>query len=312
MELRCTENADAQEDAAMSTKTPIEWTDVSWNPLRGCSLVSKGCESCYAMKMAHRFSGKGQPYAGLTEIGQQGPRWNGTIRLVPEALEEPLHWKQPRRVFVNSMSDLFHADVPAEFIVRVFEVMDACPQHTFQILTKRPERVESVLYGEEGGFYLGGGDWMPNVWMGFSAEDQTTFDRRLEVFALRPGERIHWAYAMKLWCSLEPLLGPIDIRKPFPLQWVVCGGESGPHARPCDLAWMRSIKEQCQDAAVPVFVKQLGARWYDTAAGVGIRGSVAVPIDKRWTWVTQRDRKGGDFDDAEFPVDLRVRQFPKS
>lgn len=248
--------------------------------------MSAGCQQCYAMKQAHRFSKPGMAYAGLTEIGTQGPRWNGTVRLVPEALEAPLHWKKPRRVFVNSMSDLFHEDVPADFIVRVFEVMAACPQHTFQILTKRPERIESVLYGEEGGFYFGGGDWLPNVWMGFSAEDQITFDRRREVFSVRPGERIQWSYAVKLWCSLEPLLGPIDIRPPFPLRWVACGGESGPGARPCDLAWLRSIKDQCQAAGVPVFYKQGGA-----------------------SNSCQHDRKGGCWDCM--PADLRVREFPR-
>jgi protein gp37 len=127
--------------------TTIEWTDMTWNPVRGCSLVSAGCKNCYAMKQAHRFSGKGRPYEGLTELGPHGPRWTGKITLVPELLAEPLRWKKPRRVFVNSMSDLFHEDVPEAFLIAVFAVMMACPLHTFQILTKRPKRMCEYLLG---------------------------------------------------------------------------------------------------------------------------------------------------------------------
>ena len=131
----------------MSTKTSIEWTDVSWNPVRGCSLVSAGCANCYAMKQAHRFSRAGQPYEGLTELGPHGPRWTGKVTLVPEALDEPLRWKGPRKVFVNSMSDLFHDDIPDEFIERVFAVMALARRHTFQVLTKRPERMRQFYEG---------------------------------------------------------------------------------------------------------------------------------------------------------------------
>lgn len=273
-----------------SLNTSIEWTDATWNVVRGCSLVSSGCSSCYAMKSAHRFSGKGKAYEGLTELGPQGPRWTGTIRLVPEALEEPLHWKTPRRIFVNSMSDLFHEDIPASYIVRVFEVMMACPQHEFQILTKRPERIEPVLYGPEGGFYLGGGDWLPNVLIGFSAEDQDTFNRRWQTFERRKGEQCSWAYAMRLWCSAEPLLGPINAMRALyneyvRISWLVIGGESGPRARPCDLAWIRSIKAQCQAAGVPVFYKQGG---YSNRC--------------------KHDQKGGHFEC--FPSDLKIREYP--
>jgi len=129
----------------MSAKTSIEWTDVSWNPVRGCSLVSAGCANCYAMKFAHRFSGPSQPYAGLTELGPKGPRWTGKVTLVHEALDEPLRWKKPRRIFVNSMSDLFHEDVPDEFIADVYAVMVTAYQHIFQVLTKRPERRRYLL-----------------------------------------------------------------------------------------------------------------------------------------------------------------------
>lgn len=273
----------------MSTKTSIEWTDVTWNPVRGCALVSSGCANCYAMKQAHRFSGPGKPYEGLTELGPHGPRWTGKIQLVPELLKEPLRWKQPRRVFVNSMSDLFHPDVPAQFIVECFEIMAACPQHTFQILTKRPERIESVLYGEEGHWYLGGGDWLPNVMIGISAEDQLSFEKRWAVFQPRDGEHCSWAYAMRLFASLEPLLGKIDIQSAFhgsaKLLWVIVGGESGTTARPCEIAWIRSIVQQCRAANVPVFTKQTGS--YNAC---------------------QHNRKGGCWDCI--PGDIKIREFP--
>ena len=134
----------------MSAKTSIQWTDRSWNPVRGCSIVSPGCTNCYAMKQAHRFSGKGQPYEGLTRMTARGPVWTGKIRFVSEALDEPLHWRKPQRVFVNSMSDLFHEDVPDEFIDEVFAVMALAPRHTFQVLTKRPERMLGYFAEIEG------------------------------------------------------------------------------------------------------------------------------------------------------------------
>ena len=312
-------------------------------------MVSRGCESCYAMKQAHRFSGPGKPYAGLTELGPQGPRWNGKIRLVPEALEQPLHWWKPRRVFVNSMSDLFHEDVPFEFIDRVFAVMLCSPRQTFQILTKRPARMLQYMLTDSG-FGRSGYIWnaaykvtgikvpkgkmpppfpYPHVWLGVSVENQATADERIPILLQTP--------AAVRWVSVEPLLGPVDLSRayltdkcggkyPFPsledehrtkyvhlLDWVVVGGESGPCARPCDLAWIRSIKNQCQAAGVPVFIKQLGARWYDQAARVGIRGSVAMRVDNPlWRWIIQQDLKGGDWQDREFPVDLQIREWPRN
>jgi protein gp37 len=143
----------------MSALTKIEWTDRSWNPVRGCALVSEGCRSCYAMKVAHRFSGPGKPYEGLTEVGPKGPRWNGTIRVIPDALSEPLRWRKPQRIFVNSMSDLFHEDVPDEFIDRVFDVMWECPQHTFQILTKRVGRMVKYVSDRASRRRFGWVDW---------------------------------------------------------------------------------------------------------------------------------------------------------
>lgn len=290
--------------------TSIEWTDETWNPVTGCSKVSPGCKHCYAETIAHRFWGE-RPF---TEV-----------RCHPERLEIPLHWKKPRRIFVNSMSDLFHEDVPASFITQVFEVMEASPQHTFQILTKRPERIESVLYGDEGQFYLGGGDWVRNVLIGFSAEDQRTFDARSAVFLPRNGERCSWAYALRLFVSLEPLLGPVQIRHELQpliqtasdgqkfyrlgrnaghpgLQWVIVGGESGPTSRPCDVAWIESIVRQCQAAGIPVFVKQLGRLVLDGPIG----RSGHVTAQSAWK---PRDGKGGD--PSEWPEDLRAREWPR-
>lgn len=313
----------------MSATTSIEWTDRSWNPVRGCSLVSDGCKFCYAMKVAHRFSGPGKPYEGLTRIGPHGPTWTGAVRLVPEALDEPLHWRRPQRIFVNSMSDLFHPDVPDAFIDRVFAVMALCPQHTFQVLTKRAERMRSYLAMESADgdrcdyiaaaaneieserdgrmsvTFIKRGAWpLPNVWLGVSAENQPMYDKRIRDLLLTP--------AAVRFLSLEPLLGPIDMRmggasmpdysahNPLPqVNWVIVGGESGPGARPFDVAWARSIVQQCRSAGVPVFVKQLGSRptgWYTNANGPMVNCN------------TQHDKKGGD--PSEWPEDLRVREFP--
>lgn len=242
----------------MSTASKIEWTDVAWNPIRGCSLVSAGCVNCYAMTLAHRFSGKGQPYAGLTAVGPQGPRWTGTIRLVPEALEEPLHWRKPRRIFVNSMSDLFHDDVPHEFIFAVFRIMARCQHHTFQILTKRPERMldfcRRLAYIDPGfnGHNFGTCSYwpndpvthpiqtrpLPNVHLGVSIENQQTADERIPILLKTP--------AAVRWISAEPLLGEVQLgcgdeffdygvgrnehNEPR-IHWVVVGGESGPRSR---------------------------------------------------------------------------------
>lgn len=187
-------------------KTEIEWSDMTWNPVRGCSLVSAGCESCYAMKQAHRFSGKGHPYEGLTELGPHGPRWTGKIRLVPEALDQPLKIKKPQRIFVNSMSDLFHEDVPDEFIQAVFTTMACCPQHVFQILTKRPQRMAKLIqYWKEVGltYKSGIGSTLSNVLLGVSVEDQKTADERIPLLLQTP--------AAVRWISAEPLLGPVSV-----------------------------------------------------------------------------------------------------
>lgn len=313
----------------MSTLTSIEWTDVSWNPVRGCSLVSAGCANCYAMKQAHRFSGAGQPYAGLTELGPHGPRWTGKIQLVEEALDAPLHWKKPRRIFVNSMSDLFHEDVPDEFIHKIFAVMALSPRHTFQVLTKRPERMLRYLRPEGRRFLVEhhayklsdrapvslASIWpLPNLWLGVSIDDQKTADERIPILLQTP--------AAVRWVSAEPLLGPVDLDLYLSysgrvlshggIDWVVVGGESGPGARPCDVAWIRSIRDQCQAAGVPVFVKQLGSQPYvvegsrDAQEWSSLGASAAMDD---CGGIHTKDRKGND--PAEWPTDLRVREWPR-
>ena len=306
--------------------TTIEWTDTVWNPVRGCSLVSAGCANCYAMKQAHRFSGKGKPYEGLTELGPQGPRWTGKVRLVPDVLEAPLHWRQPRRVFVNSMSDLFHEDVPDEFIDRVWGIMSLAPRHTYQILTKRPERMLAVVSKLVARHACrDGSDWpLPNVWLGVSVENQQTADERIPLLLQTP--------AAVRFVSAEPLLGAIDLCRycapNFPcdwpgLDWVIVGGESGPKARPCYMAWILSIKDQCQAAGVPVFIKQLGSQPRGWCAAIPHGDEPESSYERDYCDLYEAseipepcsgrcgclvDRKGGDM--AEWPADLRVREFP--
>lgn len=277
--------------------TKIEWTDKTWNPVRGCSRVSAGCMRCYAEGQAHRFSGPGQPYEGLTKMTSHGVAWTGVVRTVPEMLEAPLHWSKPARIFVNSMSDLFHEDVPDEFLPEVFAVMAASSRHTYQALTKRAERMREVLNDhiffdaveciarQQYRVRLSGDDWpLRNVWLGVSVEDQATADERIPLLLQTP--------AAVRWISAEPLLGPVDLT-PFlygkhervdticqncprdadcecgyhtrkdmgvaSLSWVVTGGESGPKARPSHPDWFRSLRDQCAAAGVPFLFKQWGA-----------------------------------------------------
>lgn len=214
----------------MSEKTIIEWTQSTWNPVTGCTKVSAGCAHCYAEAFAERFRGvPGHPY-------QQG----FDLKLWPERLELPLHWTRPRAIFVNSMSDLFHPQVPDAFITGVFQVIRAARQHTFQILTKRPERaadMSSVL------------PWPENLWMGTTIEKQTYEDRIASL--LRTGARIKFL-------SCEPLIGPLRLNLSG-IHWVIVGGESGPRARPMDPQWVRDVRAQCQDANVHFFFKQWGS-----------------------------------------------------
>jgi protein gp37 len=258
----------------MSTKTGIEWTDATWNPIRGCSRVSEGCRNCYAESVAYRFGGPGMPYEGLTQVvGEaklgsdriRNARWNGNIKFVEEHLADPLKWKAPRRIFVNSMSDLFHKNVADEMRDKIFAVMALCPRHTFQILTKRPERMLEYLKTphrmDSVDDELPPGTpkmtvWpLPNVHLGVSVENQATADERIPLLLQTP--------AAVRFISAEPLLGEVILRWPFlatlpKLDWVICGGESGPGARPMHPDWARGLRDQCVAANVPFFFKQWG------------------------------------------------------
>lgn len=299
----------------MADKTGIEWADATWNPIVGCSIVSKGCTNCYAMKVAARLLDKpGSHYFGTTADTKNGGVWTGRLEMAPDhILKQPLHWTRPRRIFVNSMGDLFHESVPADWIDRAFAVMALAQQHTFMILTKRPERMReymkewqenrahiswsnyAITYHEACAF----GTWgniepfndiifkgpkyepLENVWLGVSIEDQDSAEARIPPLLSTP--------AAVRFVSAEPLLGSVDltdITYPSPpedgrrgtvlhghevagmvgnciawippIDWVICGGESGPDARPMHPDWARSLRNQCIAAGVPFFFKQWG------------------------------------------------------
>jgi protein gp37 len=318
------------------------------------------------MKFAHR--GMSPQHRGLTFMNSKGPHWNGKINYVPEMLRKPLHWHTPRKIFLNSLSDLFHESVPDDWIDDVHGMMWAClyvgrsenslvPGHVFQVLTKRPERARDYYATDRRAKWaraaaqIGGGEDPdgihdqtyvqagrgphPRIWLGTSCEDQEAADERIPLL-------LQCSAAVR-FVSAEPLLGPLDLRRylkatlvtrdgrrlqhPDPevvhaggtwewgLTWVIAGGESGPGSRPCDVAWVESIVQQCRETAARAFVKQLGARpymqrlpeWHEHEGN----GSWSVPItmaDGRFNMRLQ-DKKGGDM--AEFPPWLRVRQFPE-
>lgn len=214
----------------MSASSSIEWTNSTWNPVTGCTKVSQGCKHCYAQRFAERFRGvPGHPF-------EQG----FDLRLWPDRLELPLQWKEPRRIFVNSMSDLYHERVPTPFIWRVFEMMGLARQHTFQILTKRAKRL-----GELGPSL----PWRPNIWQGVSIESMDVAWR---------ADELRKVPAYVRFLSLEPLLGPLDELDLSGIQWVIVGGESGPGARSMRKEWVRTIRDRCRHEAVPFFFKQWG------------------------------------------------------
>jgi protein gp37 len=307
--------------------TKIEWTEKTWNPIRArrtssdergwyCEHVSEGCRNCYAEKMnRNTYFGNGLEYKPTTLPDVD-------LFLDEKILQQPLHWSKPQSVFPCSMTDLFGRWVKDEWLLKIFDVMRRCPQHTFQILTKRAERMKyfcsRLRFDGKGagriwiepadvhtvGYRLMGGNGatgMPWVWLGTSVEDQKTADERIPLLLQTP--------AAIRWISAEPLLGPVDLSKeyltallgkyPFKhysgprttiahlLDWVVVGGESGPKARPMHPDWARSLIAQCRSAEVPVFVKQMGK------APIGLN---------------LRDSKGGD--QSEWPDDLRVREYP--
>jgi len=315
--------------------TSIEWTDRTWNPIRGCSRVSEGCRNCYAEAIAARFSHPGNSFHGFAERTPDGPRWTGDVVLLKDRLLEPLSWKKPARVFVNSMSDLFHENLSDEAIDQVFAVMALSPQHTFQILTKRAERMRDYMLNEDTVTRIEEQLWemhtddttnaMPigplrNVWLGVSVENQQFADERIKLLLDTP--------AAVRFISAEPLLGPINLaewlfgdcrdcgtakaacdglrraqRACCPdcrhrrIDWVIVGGESGPKARMFDVDWARAIVAQCKVAGVACFVKQLGADAYESK-------------DELLGYLDLKDKKGGD--PSEWPADLRVREYPEA
>ena len=291
--------------------TAIQWTDETWNPTTGCTRVSEGCRHCYIER--------------TPPFRMHGRKLGDPVQLHPDRLDQPLRWTKAHRIFVNSMSDLFHEDVPDEFIDRVFAVMLCSPRHTFQILTKRPQRMLDYMMTDNGfgragfiwnaaykvkGIYVPKGKMpppfpYPHVHLGVSVEDQATADERIPILLQTP--------AAVRFVSAEPLLGPVDIKPyigthfcgspcsdyidghrcdcmndiPLPsLDWVIAGGESGPGARACDVAWIRSIVQQCKAAGVPIFVKQLGS-----------------------SHRCSHDSKGGCWECM--PNDLKVREYPR-
>lgn len=298
--------------------TSIEWTEQTWNPTTGCDRISPGCDRCYALTMAKRLKGMGSAkYQNDGDPRTSGPGF--AITGHPDTLGEPLRWKKPRRVFVNSMSDLFHARVTTSLIADVWKIMAATPQHTYQILTKRASRLGPVLSKVHA--ELGLTEPLPNVWLGVSVESQKYADLRIPGLLRAP--------AKVKFLSCEPLLGPVDLtRIPFrgdtdyvvdalrgryglreprelfcfgmasltPINWVIVGGESGPGARPMDLAWAAHLVEQCQHTKKPVFVKQLGSVWARDMAWGGK------------TVAGHGDTKGGTPD--YWPTHLRVREYP--
>jgi protein gp37 len=286
------------------TDTAIEWAEKVWNPTTGCDRVSPGCDNCYALTMAKRLKGMGSAkYQTDGNPSTSGPGFG--LNIHPAALYLPLRWRKPKRVFVNSMSDLFHDDIPTAFIGEVFAVMALAEQHTFQVLTKRHARMRSLLNSKsfmefvqscavplarEWGLNTTWAErlteprlWpLSNIWLGVSVENQQWADIRTPAMLETP--------AVVRWLSMEPLLGPVDLADDWLaglperrnwLDWIVVGGESGAGARPMEVAWAEALTRRCQDAGVPVFVKQLGS-----------------PFGKQ------------HHDIGTFPESLRVREYP--
>ena len=280
----------------MADKSKIEWTEATWNPVTGCSKVSPGCAHCYAEAISRRFGHSPAPWT------PENAEVN--VQLHPERLDQPYRWKKPRRIFVNSMSDLFHELVPSDMIANVFSVMGDNPRHTFQVLTKRADRMRKWL-GEVESYARQGQneDWdavtmnypryladrlthesqwpLSNVWLGVSVENQYWADERIPYLAETP--------AAVRFLSCEPLLKPVDLMDHLDrIDWVIVGGESGPGARPMSVEWVRDLIDQCKCARVPIFVKQLGTAWSKTADA--------------------KNRKGED--PSEWPDDIRIREYP--
>lgn len=306
--------------------SPIQWTDVTWSPIVGCDRVSAGCDHCYAATVHNRryLAWKRGTFPTAPAQYHQ-PFWGagGGVQLMPERLDAPRHWRKPRRVFVNSVSDLFHPDVPGEFINQVWNTMFNVKRHTYQILTKRPERLLEWTQRKAAYTHWPIEDIWPSwIWLGVSVENQRAADERIPLLLQTP--------AAVRFLSCEPLIGPVSLSRyigafnenvteefeeahgwrydawsggfigsprrgsiPYDprcgLDWCIVGGESGAHARPMDLSWAESLVEQCRDAEVAVFVKQLGQVWARANS--------------------TKERHAGD--PAEWPEHLRVREWPR-
>jgi protein gp37 len=225
----------------MGDRSRIEWTGATWNPTTGCDRVSAGCDNCYALTLAKRLKAMGTAkYQVDGDPRTSGPGFGVTLH--PDALDAPRHWREPRLIFVNSMSDLFHARVPLNYVQRVFDVMAETPRHTYQVLTKRALRLERLAPRLT---------WPENLWMGVTVESDVVLDR---VDALRS------VPAAVRFLSCEPLLGPLSALDLTGIDWVISGGESGPRARPVEEKWLIELRDICQEADVPYFFKQWGGR----------------------------------------------------
>ncbi len=224
-------------------ETQIEWTDSTWNPVAGCSIVTAGCTNCYAMEMAKRLEAMGvEKYVGLTRKTGQRTVWNGVVREDREALSIPHRWRKPRKIFVNSMSDLFHERVGDAFILDVWQVMRDTPRHNYQILTKRPERMAEFVASKIG-------EILPNVWLGTSIEDESVIDRI---------EHLRRVPAAIRFISFEPLIGSVGAVDLRDIHWAIIGGESGKSARPIREEWIDEIYAQCLSTGTAFFFKQWG------------------------------------------------------
>ncbi len=227
----------------MAGISEIEWTDVTWNPVAGCTLASAGCTNCYAMRMAARLEAMGHPkYEGTTRKSGDRRVWTGRVNTDPSSLKAPLDWKRPKRIFVNSMSDLFHEKVPDSFIANVWGIMSQCPQHHFQVLTKRPERLAALSHS-------GLLSPLANVWIGTSVESRDVTARISELVSIP---------AMTRFVSFEPLIGSVGRVDLTGIHWAIVGGESGPRSRPMETKWVEEIQRQCARDAVAFFFKQWG------------------------------------------------------
>jgi len=225
----------------MADGSSIEWTEATWNPTTGCDRVSAGCDNCYALTPAKRLKAMGSPkYQNDGDPRTSGPGFGVTVH--QDALTIPLRWREPRLVFVNSMSDLFHARIPVAFVRRVFEVMEQTPQHTYQVLTKRASRLARLADELP---------WPPNVWIGVSVENADRLGRL---------DHLRGVPAAVRFLSCEPLLGSLAELKLHAIDWLIAGGESGPRHRPMQIEWVRELRDRCLQEEVPFFFKQVGGR----------------------------------------------------